>query len=358
MRTKICFYLYYFIMVISMGFEGFPFIVGWELTLACNLRCRHCGSSAGLPRNDELSLKESLAICDQCPELLVQEVNFTGGEPLLRPEWSIIATHLRDLGIRTKIITNGLALDPSTVAQIKSVSVSGIGISLDGMNLTHDRIRNHNGLSQQIFRSIDLILNANIPLTVITTVNSLNINELHSMFEILHSSGVNSWKVQPIFVLGRTRENPELSLTPKDYMNLGNFVKEIFPQAEKHGIDIRLGDSFGYFTEFDLRDPPWSGCPAGQVSVGITSNGKIKGCLSLPDEFIEGDLRCNDLWDIWFNPSSFEYSRKISSLDFGSNCSSCEKANECRGGCTAMSFGCTGLVHNDPYCFHAMKKYS
>ncbi len=47
-----------------MAFEGFPFIVGWELTLRCNLRCKHCGSSAGAERLDELTLDEALALCD------------------------------------------------------------------------------------------------------------------------------------------------------------------------------------------------------------------------------------------------------------------------------------------------------
>ena len=55
-----------------MSFEGFPFVVGWELTLCCNLRCAHCGSSAGYARGDELTLEESLGLCDQMPELLVQ----------------------------------------------------------------------------------------------------------------------------------------------------------------------------------------------------------------------------------------------------------------------------------------------
>ena len=63
----------------SMGFESFPYVIGWELTLACNLRCRHCASSAGSPRGQELTLEESLAICDQFPALLVNEVIFTGG---------------------------------------------------------------------------------------------------------------------------------------------------------------------------------------------------------------------------------------------------------------------------------------
>ena len=58
-----------------MTFDSFPLFVNWELTLACNLRCRHCGSSAGKKRPDELTTDEALAICDQLPALLVQEVD-------------------------------------------------------------------------------------------------------------------------------------------------------------------------------------------------------------------------------------------------------------------------------------------
>ena len=30
----------------------------WELTLACNLRCNHCGSAAGKPREGELGIDQ------------------------------------------------------------------------------------------------------------------------------------------------------------------------------------------------------------------------------------------------------------------------------------------------------------
>ena len=64
-----------------MSFESFPFIIGWELTLLCNFRCRHCGSSAGTARQNELSTEEALALCNQFTDLLVQEVDFTGANP-------------------------------------------------------------------------------------------------------------------------------------------------------------------------------------------------------------------------------------------------------------------------------------
>ena len=61
-------------------------------------------------------------------------------------------------------------------------------------------------------------------------------------------------------------------------------MKNWGPRAEENGLKLLPADSYGYYTEFDNREKPWRGCPAGIVSVGITSNGKIKGCLSLPDE--------------------------------------------------------------------------
>lgn len=344
--------------VVIMGFEGFPFIVGWELTLACNLRCRHCGSSAGLPRAKELTLEESLAICGQFPALLVQEVNFTGGEPLLRPDWPKIAAHLRKLGVSTKILTNGLTLGPDTIAQMKEVGIAGVGVSLDGLEATNDYIRGRVGLFRRVLTGIDRVLNAGLPLTVITTVNALNLNELPSLFASLRSVGVSRWQIQPIFPLGRVHKASELQLREQAYMQLGTFVKQWGLQAEEAGLEMLPGDSFGYFTELDTREPPWRGCPAGLFSCGITSDGKIKGCLSLPDEVIEGDLRQHDLWDIWFHPGSFAYTRQFSTEELGSACHSCDKAEQCHGGCSAMSYGSTGSFHNDPYCFYGIRKRS
>jgi radical SAM protein with 4Fe4S-binding SPASM domain len=339
-----------------VGFEGFPFVVGWELTLACNLRCRHCGSSAALPRPNELTFEESVAICDQFPALLVQEVNFTGGEPLLRSDWSKIAIHLGKLGITTKILTNGLTLGPEKVAQMKDAGIAAVGVSLDGLEATHDYIRGEKGLFRLVLAGIGQAISAGLPLTVLTVVNALNLLELPSLFELLQSVGVSRWQIQPIFPLGRAHEAAELELTQQAYMQLGTFVQHWRPKAEEVGMELLPGDSFGYFTELDTREPPWRGCPGGRVACGITSDGKIKGCLSLPDELIEGDLRQDDLWNIWFHPDSFAYTRQFSIDNLGTACHFCEKADQCHGGCSAMSYGSTGSFHNDPYCFYGIRK--
>lgn len=334
-----------------MDFEGFPLIVGWELTLACNMRCKHCGSAAGSPRRNELSLTEALNICEQFPDLLVHEVNFTGGEPLFRPDWFQIATRLRELNIKTKIITNGLLLDAAHISQMKDAGFARVGVSIDGLEPTHDRIRNFPGLFNQILAGIERLSRAGIATTVITTANSLNISQLSDLSSILQSIGVDLWQIQPIFQLGRAQQCQELYLSDPEYLQLGQFVRGFGVLQPRDGLTLMPGDSYGYYSDMDERQPPWGGCSAGLDLCGITSDGRVKGCLSMPDELAVGDLRQQDLWDIWFDPNSFTYNRNFELSDLGENCSACPHREECRGGCSSMSYGCTGRMHNDPFCF-------
>jgi len=338
-----------------MTFDGFPLFVNWELTLACNLTCRHCGSSAGKKRPDELTTDEALAICDQLPALLVQEVDLIGGEPLVRKDWPLIAGRLTSSGITTKIVTNGLLLEPAMLQKMQQAGIAGIGISLDGLEKTHDTLRSYPGLFHQIMNGIHLLQEAEIPTRIVTTVNALNIGELPSLLDLLIRLGIREWQVQPVLKLGRVREETGLQLSLADYERLGSFVRDSFSRAGDAGLAIIPADGYGYFTDNEVRDRFWKGCPAGRYSCGITSDGRVKGCLSLPDDYTEGDLRRRDLWDIWFDPTLFSYTRGFTWKDLGPHCTSCEKGEECKGGCSSMSIGYTGIFHNDPYCFYAIQ---
>jgi radical SAM protein with 4Fe4S-binding SPASM domain len=339
-----------------VGFEGFPFIVGWEITLACNIRCRHCASSAGLRRQDELTLDEALALCDQFPDLLVQEVDFTGGEPLVRRDWWRIAAYVAEKNIATHLVTNGVALTPEVVTRMKDVGITTIGISLDGLEATHDDIRGLPGLFRRVLAGIELAATAGIRVGIITAVNALNLGELPTLLTTLQSAGVSNWQLQPLLPQGRSQDATELHLSDADYVRLGAFFRDSQPRAKDNGFSIVPADSLGYFTDLDLIEPPWRGCPAGLYSVGITSDGKVKGCLTFPDDLVEGDLRQNDLWDIWFREDAFAYTRQFSMDQMGPLCQDCDMAEQCRGGCSSMSHLCGGRFHNDPYCYYGIQR--
>lgn len=336
-----------------MTFEGLPLVVGWELTLACNLRCGHCASSAGLPRPNELSLDESLEICDQLPHLLVQQVDFTGGEPLLHTHWPQIVFRLNDLKIPVRMVTNGSLLKEN-VPLLAEASIATVGVSIDGLEATHDHIRKLPGLFRKVVDGIEAALAAGVPTAVIPAANNLNVSELPELLIFLKELGIRHWQVQPTFSLGRAIEEKQLGLSESTFLQLAEFVRTNSTRSEAEGICLMPADGLGYFTELDTRTNPWQGCSAGLASCGITSDGKIKGCLSLPDHIVEGNLRERDLWSIWFDEASFSYNRHFSLEDLGEFCAGCEFGEQCKVGCGVMSYAATKRFHNDPYCFHAI----
>jgi radical SAM protein with 4Fe4S-binding SPASM domain len=339
-----------------MDIEAFPLIVGWELTLKCNLRCHHCGSSAGLPRRNELTTGEALALCDQFPDLLVQEVDFTGGESLLRPDWKEIALRLKELRIRTNLLTNGVNLTPEIVGEMIEAGITCVGISIDGLEKSHDFMRGQHGTFNRTIHSLDLLNQSNMNSVIITTVTSLNVDEMPALMEMLLQHGAKGWRLQPLIPLGRVKDSVEFSVDNESILKIGQFIKKNKKKASEKGLDIMEADGLQYIFEEEktTKEHPWLGCPAGWSTCGITSDGKVKGCLSMPDELVEGDLRKNDLWDIWFNPNAFAYNRKFAQIQLGTNCVDCDMRESCKGGCSASSYAATGNFHNDPCCFYSI----
>jgi radical SAM protein with 4Fe4S-binding SPASM domain len=341
-----------------MPIEAFPLVVGWELTLTCNLRCLHCGSSAGSPRKNELTTREALNICDQFPDLLVQEVDFTGGEPLLRSDWKKLAERLAKHGINVSILTHGLDLNREKIQEMKKIDISCIGISIDGLEPNHDYIRGKIGAFKKSLQTINLLNQADLKCNVITTVSSQNVSDLSELLCTLLSNNVNFWRLQPLIPIGRAIDTKALYLESQAVIQLGEFIKENKEKAHRHGLEIINADGLQYIFEEEKHQTSkmWRGCPAGWSTCGITSDGKIKGCLSMPDELIEGDLRKNDLWDIWFDNDTFPYNRKYLTGQIGPNCIDCDMIELCKGGCSVNSYQATGKFHNDPYCFYILNK--
>ncbi|MDD5303266.1 MAG: radical SAM protein [Elusimicrobia bacterium] len=91
------------------------------LTMACNLRCRACslwgmGGACHSSRFHEaksrpVPLKRMLALIDELVPYRPQNVNFSGGEPLLSPHWAALAAHAKKRGLRTILTTNGVYLE-------------------------------------------------------------------------------------------------------------------------------------------------------------------------------------------------------------------------------------------------------
>ena len=77
-----------------------PVYVVWELTLACDHACTHCGSRAALPRPNELNTSEALELADELIAMQVAEVTLIDGEAYLHDGFYEICHRLVSGGVR------------------------------------------------------------------------------------------------------------------------------------------------------------------------------------------------------------------------------------------------------------------
>ena len=330
--------------------------VTWEITLTCNMKCMHCGSAVGQSRIDELTTKEALELCNQFNKLNVEIVNFTGGEPILRKDWFELGKKIKDFGIDLSLLSNGLALDEKTISLIRKLDVYTMGLSLDGgVAKTHDSIRGVIGSFQKCIKSLEYLKKEGIPTTVITTVHKENIKELTKIRDILLDRA-NAWQIQIAAPIGRFPKN--LILSKEDYYSLALFIAAMRKKYNKK-LAIIGAHSIGYHSKI-LRNtmliPLWKGCQAGISTVGIQSNGDVKGCVSLPDDYVETNIRKRSLIDIWNDNDFASYTRHFKKENLKGNCKECKYGESCKGGCNTMSAALTNMLNCDPYCLYLLEK--
>jgi radical SAM protein with 4Fe4S-binding SPASM domain len=337
----------------------------WELTSRCNFHCLHCASNLyeDYSRGRELNQVEALGLCEDLSDLGCGKIILSGGEALLRPDWEVIARRIVELGMHASLISNGFIIDKKHAEKIAATGICRVGISLDGMEKTHNHIRCNQRAFERACKACANLTELNIPVNVITHINKLNFTEIHEMEDLFVSLNIDIWRLQLGAPLGRLDKHPELIIEPFD---LPAVAEAILDLKRNNRLRISVGDNIGYYTPYEpaLRHSDnkeglnfWCGCSAGCLNIGIEANGNVKGCLSLQsDRFIEGNIRQEPIKTIWKKPGNFSYTREFRLDDLDGYCKNCELGEICRGGCTFMSVGATGKAHNNPYCLFRVLK--
>lgn len=323
----------------------------WEITLRCNLRCSHCGSSAGLPGPNELNIEECFRLCEELAELGCRDVSLMGGEPFLREDWSSIAQCVKNLGMNLNFVSNGTILD-KYIDKVSQIEPKVVGISLDGIKESHEKIRGK-GTFKKAVKAIELLRKKGIQTTVITTVSKINFNDLPEMKKFFYKKRIN-WQIQLAMPFGNFEK--EQMLSEEEFYATALFIAKERIESSFKNLPVIGAHCYGYYSKI-LPGCSWEGCSAGISSIGITSDGRIVGCLSMGNNrFIEGNIREKSLKEIWEDSNNFSYNRKFDKNQLGPNCKGCKYGDVCKGGCNAMSYTLTEKFHNNPYCFYTIEE--
>jgi radical SAM protein with 4Fe4S-binding SPASM domain len=344
----------------------YPRFVVWELTLACNMRCEHCGSSAGKARKDELTRDEMLRVCDELGALGCERVTLLGGEPLIHKHWFDVARRIRDNGFRANVITNGWTLNrPEVCDKIKEAELTIVGISVDGYGESHDRLRLRPGSFERIIAGIDLLQEREIPVAISTVITNDSLDEIEQLYGLLRDKQIKVWQLQIGNPLGRLERDDPLLIKPERLRELFSFIMD--KQNNEDGVRVDLADNVGYYGRYELegvrkghkgRPNIWTGCHAGIQAMGLDSNGDVKGCQSMPSEpaYIEGNIRQRPLAEIWNDPNAFRYTRGFKMADLRGYCAECRYGPLCKAGCSSGALSHSGHLGDNPICIHRVEQ--
>lgn len=338
-----------------------PVYCVWEITLACDLGCKHCGSRAGKARPDELTTQQCLDVVAELDELGVREVTLIGGEAYLRDDWDQIAAEITRRGMSCSITTGARNLTQDRIDRAVAAGIRAISISIDGLERTHDALRGPRGSWAAAVDAAKRVAASPIRLSFNTQINRLSMPELPAIADLLVDVGGKAWQLQVTVPMGRAVDRPDLLLQPYDLL-------EVFPllvwikqtKLEPNGVRLFPGNNIGYFSPYEPllrhngdRGVHWSSCSAGKWTIGLEADGKIKGCPSLPSgPYTGGYLGRDKLSEVIANAPEVNHIRKRTVDDLWGYCKTCYYAETCKGGCSWMATTLFQKTGNNPYCIH------
>lgn len=335
-----------------------PLVAVWEVTMNCNMRCKHCGSSCEGPLPDELTTEEALKLCDDMAALGLRRITLSGGEVFTRPDWDQLVERLTKNGVKTNVLSNGWLLDRETVKRAKKAGVTNIGISLDGLEDTHDFIRKK-GSYERIMKALDIMKEEELSSSIVSCLHRRNLKEMPELKKALIEKGVRDWQLQTANPMGNLLQYPEWLFEPREIDDVIDFAYETMQECK---INVYLGDDVGYFSckEAEVRkkgvkspfyEGYYEGCSAGKRVMGIRCNGDIIGCLYIRDDsYIEGNVRDTALEEIWNRKDAFAWNRDLDKSKLQGFCKTCQYGSFCLGGCSGKKLINYKTVAENKFC--------
>ena len=196
-----------------MSFEQSPFIVIWEMTRACALKCIHCRAEAIDRRSsDELTGKQAFLLLDEIRGFGQPLVVLTGGDPFRRPDLKRIVRYGTTLGLRMAVTPSGTnEITAQDLKDLKDAGLARLAVSLDGSCADiHDSFRGVEGSFEWTMNIICWAHEINMPLQINTTISKHNIEDLDALCLLMESLKIVLWSVFFLVPVGRGKLEDEI----------------------------------------------------------------------------------------------------------------------------------------------------
>lgn len=351
--------------------EGVGPVVVWNSTKTCNLKCRHCYMNSDAKKyRDELSTEEAEAFIDDLAEFHVPVLLFSGGEPLIRPDFFHLAEYAAEKGLRPTLSTNGTLIDRETARRIKDIGVGYVGISLDGLKDVNDGFRGVEGAYEKAMAGIENCVAVGQRVGLRFTINRHNLQELDHIFDFIEEENIHRVCFYHLVYSGRGSRMMEEDVTPEESRRAMDTIIRRARDFEERGlekeiltVDNHCDGVYMYIKALEEGD----GEAASRIRDFISRNGGNRSGIAFgevdplgyvhPDQFTQhhtfGNVRERKFGDIW-SDISHPIMRGLKDRKglLKGRCAKCRFLDNCNGNFRTRAEARTGdFWASDPACY-------
>jgi MoaA/NifB/PqqE/SkfB family radical SAM enzyme len=272
-----------------------PQAVTIGITRRCQYRCRHCSVPDPEQSRPSFSAVEIHRVVQECLDLGVNNITFTGGEPLLNPDLESFISAVPKEKAVVQVFSNGLLLDERRATGLKKAGAYAVQISLDSPNPEeHDRWRGKSGAFVAVRQAVAKARAAGllVGLSTYATNSALRDGSFNKIIELAREWGVHEVSVFDIIPTGRLLRDESVLLTPESRKILRK--QELLCNKSGNGLPRLSTQSWtnssrGFAKSF--------GCLAGNYQFHISPCGDFMPCDFTPISF--GNVRTQSVSALW-----------------------------------------------------------
>jgi len=351
--------------------EGMGPVVVWNSTRTCNLKCRHCYMSSDAKKyQNELTTAEAKQFIDDLADFNVPVLLFSGGEPLIRPDFFELADYAAKKGVRPTLSTNGTLITSEVARKIKDIGVGYVGISLDGLREVNDKFRGKAGAFEAAMNGIKNCVAVDQRVGLRFTINHHNIQELENIFDFIEEENINRVCFYHLVYSGRGNQMMDEDVTAEESRRAMDIIIRRTRDFEERGlkkeiltVDNHCDGVYMYLKALQEGKDEL----AQQIKKYISMNGGNRSGMAFaevdplgyvhPDQFTQhhtfGNVRERKFGDIWqdtTNPIMAGLKDRKPLLK--GRCSKCKFLDNCNGNFRTRAEARTGdFWESDPSCY-------
>lgn len=299
-----------------------PSHMSLELTVGCNLRCRHCYRESEASKNHYMPTEDLLEILERLHEAGLRSVELTGGEPMMHRDFAEILDASRRHFALVGVLTNGTLLRDEVAKRFQEMGDQLlVSVSLDGSTAeAHDLRRGVQGSFERTTRNLERLSRMGVSVRVSMCVDEDSFADIESTLLLARRLGARAFSYTPVLPLGRGKSwaPPGWNLDGREVLRAEQELAERY-----QGFLTTLSAD----TLCELEDD--KGCGAGHRTYTMAPWADVRPCATWgADELTIGNLRRQGVEEVFGHPVT----RALEEVPVPSrrHCAGCEMELFCR----------------------------